>query len=162
MAYATAQDLVSRFGQAEIMRLSVPEGQPQDVIDIDACNVALADSSAVIDSYLRRRYLTPVVPTPQELTRACCILARYDMAHGDATNPTTQIVVSRNETIKWLEALRDGTVLLADGTPAGAQSYGQVQDAGCPVFNDGSSTLSGTGYNPPDSVTFWYGGLGGT
>jgi phage gp36-like protein len=155
MAYAVAQDMVTRFGQAEMLRLTAPEGQPLDVIDLDAVNAALADASAVIDSYLRRRYATPVTPVPQELTRACCILARFDLAHGDATNPTAQMSVARRETIAWLGELRDGTVLLADATPAGGQSFGQVRDAGCPVFGDPGADSFATDPAP----AFWSGGL---
>ena len=151
MAYATPQDMVTRFGQSEMLRLTVQDGLPLDVIDLDALGVALADASSIIDSYARRRYLTPVAPTPQEFARACCILARYDLAHGDGTNPTVQMESARRDVITWLEKLRDGLVLLADATPAGGQSFGQVQDAGCAVFRDASQP--GVGWPTPDD--FW-------
>jgi phage gp36-like protein len=135
-----------------MLRLTAPEGQPLDVIDLDRLNLALADASSVIDSYLRRRYLTPVSPAPSELVRACCIIARFDLAHGDGREPTEQMKAANTETLKWLEKLRNGDTLLADATPAGLEAFGQVQDAGTPVYRDGSAPGYGCGGNYP---TFW-------
>ena len=88
---------------------------------------------------------------PQEFIRACCILARYDLAHGDGTNPTAQMESARKDVVTWLEKLRDGMVLLADATPAGQESFGQVQDAGSPVYRDASQP--GCGWPTPGD--FW-------
>ena len=126
MAYAAVQDMVARFGQTEVLRLSAPEGQPLDVIDQDRVNVALADASDLIDSYLRRRYLTPLVTVPQAVLRACCVLARHDLAHGNGLMPTEQMTTARKETVAWLESIRDGKTMLADATPSGDQSFAQV------------------------------------
>jgi len=167
MAYAQPSDMVTRFGQQEMLRLTVPEGQPLDVIDIDRLNLALGDASALMDSYLRRRYLCPVSPVPQELTRACCILARHDLALGGGRTPTDQMRAGYDATMKWLRALFDGTALLGDATAAGEQGNAMMQDAGCPVFSDGSALPYGTtpgptvpGYWPPPEFT--YGDLSGT
>ena len=143
MAYAAPTDMIARFGYAEMLRLSAAEGQPLDVIDQDRINVALGDASAVIDSYLRRRYQTPLATVPQEVLRACCILARYDLAHGDGRAPSDQMVSARKETTAWLEGVRDGRILLADATPAGEQSFAQV------AVRQGA-TYGGVGTPPPD------------
>lgn len=156
MAYAAPVDMVTRFGQVEMLRLTSAEGQPLDVIDPVRLNLALADASSLIDSYLRRRYLTPVSPVPQELARACCIVARFDLAHGDGREPTAQMKSAYDDTLKWLQKLRDGETLLQDATPAGQEAFGQVQDAGCPVFRDGSQPGFGGG-GWPSADDFWAG-----
>ncbi len=153
MAYATPQDMVTRFGQTEMLRLTAPDGQPLDVIDQDRLTLALSDASAVIDSFLRRRYATPLANVPQEITRACCVLARFDLAQGESREPTKQMTDARAEVQKWLRDLFAGTALLADATPAGGQSFGQVQDRGQPVFGD-ANTPCDLSYPLP---AFWTG-----
>lgn len=150
MAYATAQDMVTRFGEAEMIRLTVPEGQPMDMINMVRLNLAITDASAHMDTYLRRRYLTPVNPVPQELTRACCILARDDLAHGDGRAPTEQMVNDASAVRKWLRELFSGDALLADATPAGEQSFARVRDGGRPVYGERGGL--GGWPNPDD---FW-------
>jgi phage gp36-like protein len=151
MAYAAPSDMVTRFGQIEMLRLTSPEGQPLDVIDIDRLNLALGDASAVMDSFLRRRYLTPVSPVPSELVRACCILARFDLAHGDGREPSKQMADADADTRKWLVKLFDGTALLPDATPAGEQSFAQAQvrgsltGGGCPPYSDSGCGWTGSG-----------------
>jgi phage gp36-like protein len=127
MSYAAASDMTTRFGQVEMIRLTTGEGQPMDGIDLLRLQRALDDGSALIDSFLRRRYLTPVVPAPAELVRANCVLARFDLAQGDGREPTEQMRLARKEAMEWLGHLRDGTVLLADATPTGQESFAQVQ-----------------------------------
>ncbi len=143
MPYAAPSDMIARFGSAEMLRLSTSEGQPLDVIDQGRINVALADASALIDSYLRRRYATPIAAVPQEVLRACCILARFDLAHGDGREPSEQMRLARKETIGWLESIRDGQTMLADLTPAGDQSFAQVAVRRGPSYG-------GIGTPPPD------------
>ncbi len=127
MAYAAITDMVARYGEAELIRLTTPEGAEMGSVDATRVATLLDDASALVDSYLRRRYLTPVTPTPQELTRAACILARFDLAQGESREPSAQMTAARKDVIAWLVKLGDGTVLLADATPAGEQSFSQVQ-----------------------------------
>ena len=154
MAYAQPQDMVARYGQAEMIRLSVGEGQPLDVMNLARINVALADASALIDSYLRRRYATPLAAVPQEVLRAACILARYDLAHGDGRMPSEQMTTAQKQILAWLEAVRDGKTMLADATPSGQQAFGQVQSRG-------SAPYQGVGTPPPTCAPFGQGGFGG-
>ena len=153
MGYAQPQDMVARYGQAEMIRLSVGEGQPLDVMNLARINVALADASALIDSYLRRRYATPLATFPQEILRACCILARYDIAHGDGRTPSDQMTAAQKQVLAWLEAIRDGRTMLADATPAGGEAFGQVQSRG-------GAPYQGIGAAPPVAAPFGS-GLGG-
>lgn len=145
MAYAQPSDMIARFGSIEMLRLSAPEGEPLDVIDQDRVNTALGDASALIDSYLRRRYATPLAAVPQEVLRACCILARFDLAHGNGREPSEQMRLARKETITWLESIRAGQTFLADATPSGEESMAQVK------VRDGSP-YGGIGAVPSDAT----------
>ena len=143
MAYAAITDLIARYGQAELLRLTTDEGQDIGSIDAVKANAAIADASAEIDSYLRRRYATPVSPATPELLRACCALARFELAHGAGREPTTQMQRQRDSIVKWLERVRDGEVFLDGGTALpGIEAGALVQDAGCPVFTDPQQRLA--------------------
>lgn len=156
MAYATAADMRARFGEQELILLTTGDGMPMDTVDTDKVAVALADASALIDSYLRRRYLTPVSPAPTELVRACCHLARYDLALGGSRDPSTQTTDMRKQTMEWLRQVHDGVALLADATPAGGQSFAQAQDRGETIYGDTDAPLLA---DPSPTPNFWSGVL---
>ena len=64
MAYATAADMIARFGTAELIRMTTPEGAAMEAIDTAAVDRALVEASDVIDSYLRTRYAVPLATVP--------------------------------------------------------------------------------------------------
>ncbi len=130
MPYATAADMIAAFGEVEMIHLTAPQGELDGPPDEAKINGALADSSALIDSYLRRRYAVPLAaPAPLEIARAARVLARYDLAHGEQKEPTEQMRLARKEVLTWLEQLAAGDVQL-DGVPlAGGSGAGaRVQD----------------------------------
>lgn len=128
MSYAGVAEMVARFGETEILRLSVPEDRTAETIDATKVEVALADASATIDGYLRGRYAVPIVDVPNDVVRAACVLARYDLAKGERTEPTEQMRLDRKEAITWLEGIAKGTIRLhavaESGSPATAQAGG--------------------------------------
>ncbi len=103
MPYAAIEDMVTRYGEAEMARLTTPEGQLDDIVVSTRIAGALGDATALIDTYLRRRYVVPLVsPLPREITNACCILARFDLAHGEQREPTEQMRLAKKDVIAWL------------------------------------------------------------
>jgi phage gp36-like protein len=128
MSYATINDLVERFGAVELARLTTPDGQPVDVVVTDTAQRALDDSTGVIDSYLRKRYATPMPTPPAEIVRACAILARYDLSFGEQKEPSEQVRLQRKEVIDWLDRVAKGEVLLDGALPAGDYSYAKTSD----------------------------------
>lgn len=111
--YATVGDMIARFGEVEMIRLSAPEGQLDGLVDEAAVTLALTDASAVIDSYLRSRHAVPLAaPVPAEIARACRILARYELAQGEQKAPTDQMKTARGEVMTWLRDIADGKVEL--------------------------------------------------
>ena len=106
-------DMVARFGAVELIRLTTPADQDAEAIDTVAVDRALADASALIDSYLRPRYQMPTDAAPPEIRRAACMLARYDLSMGENKEPSEQVRLARKEAIDWLTEVSRGKVQLA-------------------------------------------------
>ncbi|GGG30970.1 hypothetical protein GCM10010964_18650 [Caldovatus sediminis] len=128
MPYATVADMLARFGEAELTRLTAAEGALDGGVVTERVETALAEATGLIDSYLRRRWAVPLAaPVPVEIVRACCVLARYDLAHGEQREPSEQMRLARKEVIEWLAALADGAAALDGAVPAaGAAGAGAM------------------------------------
>lgn len=126
--YASVEDMVSRFGETEMIRLSVADGPIPEEVEPPRIEQALADASRLIDSYLRVRYQVPVAPVPGELVRAACALARYDLATGGDRDPTEEMRLSRKEVLNWLAALARGDASLEGVAPVGAAGSARASD----------------------------------
>jgi phage gp36-like protein len=129
MAYATVTDMIGRFGETEMLRLSSVDGVLPETVNAAPVEQAIADADAIIDSYLRKRHAVPLAPVPQALTRASCILARYDLSVGGDREPATQVKDDRKDIIAWLTQIANGTVTLEGvSTPIAPSSSGRAQD----------------------------------
>ena len=133
-AYATVQDMITRFGEMEMIRLTTPSGADMDAVITEKAEAALADASALIDTYLRKRYEVPLDIVPPEITRACCMLARYDLSLGEDKQPPEQTKANRDEVTSWLRDISLGKVLLdLTEVAAGDNSFAQASTR-CAVF----------------------------
>lgn len=121
MSYATVQDMTDRFGETEMIRLSQPEDRTAETVIAAKVELAIADNSALIDDYLRGRYAVPVAAPPESVVRAACVLARYDLAKGERTEPTEQMRLDRKEVLTWLQGIAAGDVNI-DAPAAGGPS----------------------------------------
>lgn len=112
-AYATAQDMQDRFGEAELIQLTDHQGDGQ--INSVVLAQALADANAQVEAYLGGRFDLPLDETPPVLVRITCDLARYGL-YDDAMTDT--IRQRQQDALRFLEALAAGKVLLgrADGS----------------------------------------------
>ena len=128
MAYATVQDMIGRFGETEMLRLSSVDGILPETVIAAPVEQAIADADGIIDSYLRKRFSVPLSPVPQVITRAACILARYDLCVGGDREPPTQVVNDRKDIVGWLTQIATGTVTLEGVAPVLAGSTGRTQD----------------------------------
>lgn len=127
MAYATAADMIARFGETEMIRLSATGDMLPSVPDAARIGVALDDATAVIESYLRQRYALPLNPVPREILRCCCILARFDMAQGGDKVPSDEMTKAREAELTWLADMGSSEGRL-DALPARAASGARVRD----------------------------------
>lgn len=101
--YATVSDMIARFGETQIIRLSRPEDRTAETVDEVKVTTALEDASVLIDGYIRGRYFVPIAAPPKDIVRATCILARYDLAQGEHTDPSDEMSKGRKEIVSWLE-----------------------------------------------------------
>lgn len=102
-AYATVADMISRFGEPQIVRLSRPDERDATAPDAVKVGTALADATALINGYIRGRYFVPVANPPKDIVRAACILARYDLAQSERSDPSEEMAKGRKDVIAWLE-----------------------------------------------------------
>lgn len=126
-SYATVQDMIDRFGQAEMVRLTTPVDQPMDGVVMEAAQAKLADASAMVDSYVGRRYQVPMDVPPQIIVAHCCDIARYRLAQGGNTSPTEDMRRAYEDAMAFLRDVSLGkAVLELDEVAPSQESYAQV------------------------------------
>ena len=74
MTYATQDDMVARFGETEMVQLTDDAGTGEIGPRLA---VALDDADQVVNGYASGRYVVPLVPVPDLVTRWACDIARY-------------------------------------------------------------------------------------
>lgn len=106
MPYCTLQNLIDRFGEAEL--LSLTDINDDGIVDATVINVSIDDASVLIDSYIPLD--TDKVLNAQNLTRVCADIARYYLYDNDVLDVVEQ---RYKDAIKWLEMVSKGVILLA-------------------------------------------------
>ena len=128
MAYATSADMVARFGEAEMIRLTAAEGELSGPVDTDAVALALADAASMVDSYVQRRFLTPLNPVPPSIAAATCNLARHALAMARNQSPTEAMTRARDEATAWLKRIASGEATLPGATASTLGGGARLQD----------------------------------
>ena len=168
MPYALPSDMIARFGVTEMIRLTVPQDQDMTQVNTAPILIALGDATDTINTYISKRYATPLAQVPASVNRACCLLARFDLYTGDGREPSEQVRLSRKETITWLEQIATGKVLLPITELAGDDSFAIMSDrsavygpgAGANVF-PAQSGPAGAPYQGSDQGGYPSGGGSG-
>ena len=128
MRYAESNDMLTRYGEQELLRLTDLSGS--GVIDTAACNVALGDASALIDGYLAGRYPLPLLHVPTALVPICCDIARHRLYGEQAPEQ----IAKRNEAaLAFLKSVGKGELALGlavDGETLESQNLAQLQSDG--------------------------------
>lgn len=120
--YATADQLVEKFGQREAIALSDRNGTGE--VDATVLGDALDDASSEIDAYLAGRYNVPLNPVPKLITTLCCDIARYRLC-GSETRMTEEIEKRYNSAIAFLKLVAAGTVMI--GTSSTGEPVAQPE-----------------------------------
>lgn len=116
MAYSTSQDVLASW--PKVYTTGFTTGELEGMI---------ARGDAVIDAYIGRRYVCPVVPTPpllKTLSQDLCMLDVFDRTQG-----TPDFIIRRLERdMEILQGLADGTLALvgADGSLVAERDTGGV------------------------------------
>lgn len=114
MAYASVSDMTTRYGFSVLQILAEKKtdydenGNPQQTVEqiIDA---ALTDASAAIDGYIDGRATLPLKVVPAALVRLACVLARYAMEDGVATEKALK---EYEDALRLLEKVSTGDISL--------------------------------------------------
>ncbi len=127
MSYASVSDMVTRFGEAELLRLAMT---PAGELDDAAITVALQDASALIDGYLAGRYPLPLAHVPTALVPICADIARHRLYGEQAPE---QIGKRYEAALAFLKSVGKGELALglaADGEQLESQNLAQLQSDG--------------------------------
>lgn len=112
MPYTTQQNLIARFGAAEIIQLTdrPDRADPQNAgsIDVSVLNQAIADADAEINSYLTA-YPLPLAVVPANLLRIACDVTRYYLYDDQMPEP---VLKRYKDAIDWLKLVAAGKVSL--------------------------------------------------
>ena len=109
MTYATKQNLIDRFGQAELVQLTDRAIPPIGAIVDAVVDGALADADAEIDGYLVGQYLLPLASVPKNLVALACDIARYKLFDDRATEQVRQ---RYDDAVKYLRSVGKGELSL--------------------------------------------------
>lgn len=131
MTYATQQDLIDRFGNAELVQLTDKVNKPASTIDPTPVSLALADATALIDGYLGKLYRLPMAAVPPVLAKICCDIARYYL-HGKAAEKDGPVAIAYGDAVRWLKDVSNGLVTLDVEGVSPAQSGGGSVKASAP------------------------------
>lgn len=130
MAYAATADMQARYSDFELIKLTNKNDLQPTTINEQVLGVSLSSASSVIDGYLAVRYTLPLSVVPESLTNYCCIIARYQLESGLATEQATE---QYKQAIKFLQGVSNGTVQLGpgdDGTAVDTDDGAIIESAG--------------------------------
>ncbi|MCA3366164.1 MAG: DUF1320 domain-containing protein [Roseomonas sp.] len=134
-AYCTPQDLIDRFGQAEIAQLAPATPGPVDTARVQrACN----DAGDMVDGYLRPRHTLPLSAVPTILVKLSAAIARFELHLGGDRQPTDQVRQDRDQAIAFLRDVTAGKADLGI-TNTGAEP---VEDATAVRFQPGTRGIA--------------------
>ncbi|MFM2042118.1 MAG: hypothetical protein RLY86_694 [Pseudomonadota bacterium] len=137
MTYATLQDLVDRFGTAEVMKFC--DRDRDQVADPDLVARLLEDAGAIVDGYVGGRYSLPLAEADPLLKRLVCDLVRADY-HGSSLESGGPIDAAKRQALATLRDIADGRVELTRTTSADGAAVrpggGGLSAGPAPVFGD--------------------------
>lgn len=124
MIYATVADLVSRFGQTELVQLTDTSNMPPSVIDAARVATKIDDAAAFVDGYVGQAYRLPLAGcakpngaggfdrvAPPVLVRLTCDLARYYLY--DDLAPENEVYRRYKAALSELGAIAAGKAMLS-------------------------------------------------
>ena len=111
--YITRDDLIERFGEAEIMQLE------RSIKDANAINTAIEDACIEVDGYVARQYSLPLPVVTKSLKRAVATISRYYLWKDKASD---KVQKDYDDTIAWLDKVANGQVYLVFGLESGNSS----------------------------------------
>lgn len=127
MTYVTKQDLIDRFGQAELIQLTDRTNVPVTTVSDTVVGKHIADAEALVDSYLGKVYALPLSSVPPVLTKHAADIARFFL-HGDAAEKDSPVERAYKAALAWLHDVAKGLVIIENaGVIPGQAGGGQIK-----------------------------------
>jgi len=105
--YCTQQNLIDRYGESELIRLTNPDDPAAAIIDAAVLSAAIADAAAEIDGYITS--WLPLSPVPSNFERMACDMVRFYL-HKDL--PTKAVEDAYIRHIDYLGKIAMGKIRL--------------------------------------------------
>lgn len=130
MAYASPQDMIERFGEAEVKQLAplLPMAAPG--YDAVRLNQVLSDASAEMDSHLAIRFAVPLTEVPELVKKFTCDLAReaLDRQGREA------VLAAGKRARTWVRDVAVGRATLGSGPEGSPEAVPVAQSGGAEVL----------------------------
>lgn len=121
MSYCTQQDLIDRFGEAELIELTDEHGTEE--VDATRIAQAIAYADALIESHIAGRFTVPLSPVPEILNELACDIVHYRLfIHGAPEH----VMQRQRDAVASLRDIGAGRMSLGIDDPA-PQSAGDVE-----------------------------------
>ena len=131
MPYATSDDMVERFDEAQLIKVASVVVDDEDTLDTAKIERAIAGADAIIDLHVGGCYAVPLALLSASATALVlgfsCDIARFKL-YGDATNAPEAAKDAYDAAIAMLVAIRDGKAPLA-ATAASASDPAATADS---------------------------------
>ena len=114
MPYATAQDIIDRYGDEAFILAADRDGD--GVADTGVADKALTDATGEIDMYVGARYSLPLAEVPALLVKLAVDIAMYLMS-ADAGSGTEEKRQRYTDALAHLRAISKGTADLGLESP---------------------------------------------
>lgn len=141
MTYASLDDLIDRFGEAELIDLTDRADPPRGIIDPAVAADALDDADAAIDGYLAVRYALPLPSAPPLVKAIACDIARYRLHSRIA--PTDIVRANYEDALKRLKDIAAGLIALPLPGAAAATAAADLPTVGGPARQFTGESLKG-------------------
>lgn len=134
MTYATQADMIARFGEEDLIRLTDRDDPPLEAVDATVLAAAQADAAATIDSFVASRYTLPLSPAPRVLAGIECDLAWFNLQRGRVTEDAQK---RKDDALRFLRDVSAGKASLGpDASNAlPAEAGGVLVTSTDPVFS---------------------------
>lgn len=109
--YATAADLLERFGADEVGSLAVDDDPILAAVTVSR---ALSDASEEAASYVSAQYLPPYPTVPRPLISAVCDVARFRLYKD---RPTDNVKYRYEKAVEWFKQIAAGKARLQFDPP---------------------------------------------
>lgn len=109
MVYATQSDMVTKYGEQQMIQLTDRDDVGSTEINEAVLAAELEEATAIINGYVAKRYRVPVSPVPTVLANACKVIAYFSLHRGRHSEQTRQ---SYEDVLRTLASISNGSFVL--------------------------------------------------